>query len=361
MKVVIVGAGLAGPLLAQGLTRAGITVELYERDRADRPAQGYRVHLEPEGDLALRECLSPDRYEQVVATSGKRGTGVRILSPGLEVVHEILVPESAETDETGHHRTVDRGTLRRLLLEGLELRDGASFERYELLPDGRVRTFFADGAVTDADLLVGADGTYSPVRGQLLPHAVVEDTGQATIFGRTPLTERSRPLVPAAALDGFCAVAGDDGRFMPLAAHEYRSGGEDYLMWVIGAPRSRFPADLAALDQSSLRDTAADLVADWPAPLAGLVRLSEPNSLYATTIRSARRPPRWDTVPVTLMGDAAHTMVPAGIGAAVALRDAATLCRGLTSGESLSDAVRGYENAMLDYGFAAVERSRRAG
>jgi 2-polyprenyl-6-methoxyphenol hydroxylase-like FAD-dependent oxidoreductase len=61
---------------------------------------------------------------------------------------------------------------------------------------------------------------------------------------------------------------------------------------------------------------------------------------------------------VTLIGDAIHTMVPAGIGAAVALRDAALLCQHITDPTTpLLDAVHTYETAMLDYGFAAVARS----
>jgi 2-polyprenyl-6-methoxyphenol hydroxylase-like FAD-dependent oxidoreductase len=55
-------------------------------------------------------------------------------------------------------------------------------------------------------------------------------------------------------------------------------------------------------------------------------------------------------------------MVPAGIGAAVALRDAALLCRRITERRGpLSEAVRAYETEMLDYGFAAVETSLRRG
>jgi 2-polyprenyl-6-methoxyphenol hydroxylase-like FAD-dependent oxidoreductase len=361
MNVVVVGAGLAGPLLAQGLSRSGIDVELYERETAGQHSQGYRIHLEPEGDLALRECLPPDLYDRVLATSGKRGSGVRVLGPDLRVVHEMLVPELPQEQRSGHHLTVDRRTLRQILLTGIDVRHGASFQRYELLADGRVRVVFADGRTTDADLLVAADGTHSPIRAQLLPHAEVVETGQSLIFDRTPLTAEARALTPAAALDGFCAVDGGDGRFMPLAAHEYHGGGgEDYLMWVVGAPTTRFPVELATVDETGLRTAAADLIADWPADLGALVALSEPESVYATTIRTATPLPHWETVPVTLMGDAIHTMVPAGIGAAVALKDAAVLRRHITERTgSLLDAVRIYETEMLDYGFAAVQRSQR--
>lgn len=349
VKVTIVGAGLAGPLLAHGLARAGTDVTLYEReDAVDERSQGYRIHLEPEGVDALHACLPPDLYDEAVATSGIPGSGVTILDPRLEVVRHI--PASPG----GKHLSVDRVTLRRILLTGLDIRHGTTFERYELRDDGRVRSFFAGGDVVDADLLVGADGTHSRIRAQLLPHAEIVETGQSLIFGKTPLTLETRALTPPAALDGFSAVAGADGRFMPLAGHRPRTGDPGYLMWVVG---TRGPLE-STVDGSALRDTAAKLIADWHPNLAALINHTAPTAISSTTIRTANPVPHWKTGPVTLVGDAIHTMVPAGIGAAVALRDAALLCDLVTQNpDSLLDAVHAYEAEMLAYGFDAVARS----
>jgi 2-polyprenyl-6-methoxyphenol hydroxylase-like FAD-dependent oxidoreductase len=355
-----VGAGLSGTLLAQGLQQAGVDVTVYEREAAARSGQGYRIHIAPEGDLALRACLPPDRYERVLATAGKRGSGWRVLDPQLRVVQESLVPESPEEEVTGRHLTVDRFTLREVLLTGVDVRYGAAFDRFELTGDG-VRAHFEDGRVADADLLVAADGTHSRVRTQLLPHADVVETGQAEIFGRTPLTDEARALAPEAALDGFCAIAGPDGRFMPLAAHEFQAGGDDYLMWVVAGPTAMFPPNLSAMTKSELWQFAAAMIGDWHPDLAALVRLGDPASVHMTTMRTAKPVPHWETGPVTLMGDAIHTMIPQGTSAAVALRDAATLCRHLTGRAApLLDAVHDYEVEMMDYGFAEVARALRA-
>ncbi len=62
------------------------------------------------------------------------------------------------------------------------------------------------------------------------------------------------------------------------------------------------------------------------------------------------------------MGDAIHTMIPAGTSAGVALRDADALCRRITTHPGpLRDAVRDYEIDMLDHGFAAVAASLQRG
>ncbi|MEV0107196.1 hypothetical protein AB0H42_12745 [Nocardia sp. NPDC050799] len=90
-------------------------------------------------------------------------------------------------------------------------------------------------------------------------------------------------------------------------------------------------------------------------------QLVDDGDQHSTTVRTAKPLPHRETGPVTLLGDAIHTMIPVGNSAAVALRDAAELCRRLTErpGE-LREAVRAYGEAMLDYGFRAVAESLRA-
>jgi 2-polyprenyl-6-methoxyphenol hydroxylase-like FAD-dependent oxidoreductase len=58
LHVLIIGGGIGGLTLAQGLKKSGVNVAVYERDRTmtDR-VQGYRVHINPAGSLALHECL----------------------------------------------------------------------------------------------------------------------------------------------------------------------------------------------------------------------------------------------------------------------------------------------------------------
>ena len=69
--VVIIGGGIGGLTLAQGLRQAGISAAVYERDRTptDR-LQGYRVHISPAGSLALHARLPPHLFEAFERTAG---------------------------------------------------------------------------------------------------------------------------------------------------------------------------------------------------------------------------------------------------------------------------------------------------
>jgi 2-polyprenyl-6-methoxyphenol hydroxylase-like FAD-dependent oxidoreductase len=137
-------------------------------------------------------------------------------------------------------------------------------------------------------------------------------------------------------------------------------------MWAFGAQRRTMGlnADDAPCAET-LRGIALAGMADWDAGYRDLVRMTDPATLSLLTIRTSRPVDRWQTSRVTLLGDAIHSMTPyRGIGANIALRDAALLCRQLVRaahGEAaLLDAIAEYERAMRRYGFAAVRASLEA-
>jgi 2-polyprenyl-6-methoxyphenol hydroxylase-like FAD-dependent oxidoreductase len=387
-RALVMGGGLAGPCVANALRQAGWDVRLFERDPAVASrGQGYRIHIAPEGDLALRACLPPHLYELAVATSGRPGAAVTLMRSDLEVLHRMEVARSPEADpRAGQHLSVDRLTLRQVLLAGLDgaVRFGAPFLRYELLDDGTVRAHLADGHSEEGDVLVGADGPGSRVRAQLLPQTTLVDTGQWAIFGKTPLSEEVRALAPAPSLEGFSTVLGAGGLFLPLAAHRFSTDppgaaarlcpglafhdSRDYLMWVLGSPAAAIGERATELPRSggaALRDLVLELVADWHPSLSEVIRRCDPDTVTATAIRTSTPVEPWESGPVTLIGDAIHCMVPAGIGAAVALRDAGLLASRLITaqqhGEPLVPAIHLYEEEMLVYGFEAVAAAQRVG
>jgi salicylate hydroxylase len=393
LHVVIIGGGIGGLTLAQGLKKAGVGVAVYERDRTrtDR-VQGYRVHINPAGSLALHECLPPHLFEAFACTCGKRSGGIRFVTEQMKVLLSIDFAEAMELlREAGiaQHRSVSRITLRQVLLSGLDdiVHFGKTFTHYEESASGRVISHFDDGTTAEGDVLVAADGGGSRVRRQFLPGAQRIDTGVVGIAGKVFLDDKTRQRLAPELLQGLNLVSAKGGLALFVALQELGGatpgeiGGNDesagsgahfdntksYLMWALGAQRATLGlgGDVDTFDGASLRAIALKAMDEWDERLKSLVRLAHADTINAIAIRSSVPLPPWPTRPITLLGDAIHSMTPyRGIGANVALKDAVRLCRALTAADRgerpLLDAIHGYEAEMLDYGFRAVRGSLRA-
>ena len=394
MKVAIAGAGIGGLCLAQGLLRAGLEVAVYERDQAlDSAGQGYRLHID--AGPALQACLPPDLYELCAATSGRPGTAVTVVTKGLRVLRRLEMgppparpAQPAPPGQPAPPTSANRQTLREILAARLDgvIEFGRACTGFEQ-DAGGVTVRFSDGSSADADVLVGADGIGSPVRRRYLPHAAVEDTGIVCLYGRTPLTAQTRPLLPAPVRDGFTAVLGggiglaaallDFREEPPRAARRIAPGvrlspAGPYLMWAVTGPARRFtgrskPGELAGLSHADLHAdlhaAATHAIRRWHPDLVRLVALAPAEEVSLITVRIAVPVPAWPPSRVTLLGDAIHAMSPArGSGANTALRDAALLTEELTAAargaKTLVEAVGGYERQMTGYGFEAVRASR---
>jgi len=70
LQVVVVGGGIGGLCLAQGLRKAGIQVKVFERDRTvDARLDRYRLHINPAGTRAMRACLPDAMWDRFLADS----------------------------------------------------------------------------------------------------------------------------------------------------------------------------------------------------------------------------------------------------------------------------------------------------
>ncbi len=383
--VLIIGGGIGGLCLAHGLVQAGIDVQVAERTHARTDwVQGYRIHIDPGGSRALHACLPATAWARFCDTVSDEAA---TFSFRTEQLAPLLVMATEQADDPAEqHHGISRIALREVLLDGLDhvVTLDRAFERYyATLPDGRVRAHFADGTTADADLLVGADGANSRVRGQLLPHARRLDTGVTAIAGKHPLAGDDE--LPSALLAGPTTVLppGPGGMFTAVwrGDRKHAAGSQqchiaatpegappgflfdtttDYVFWAYADATSAFPA-LEGLSGPELTEVVAHRITTWSPGLRQLVADSVPETVNALRVRSAEPVTAWPTGPVTLLGDAIHNMTPmAGIGANTALRDADLLRRNLvTARPDITAAVADYERQMLDYGFAAVAQSLR--
>jgi 2-polyprenyl-6-methoxyphenol hydroxylase-like FAD-dependent oxidoreductase len=382
LHVIVVGGGIGGLCLAQGLRGAGVSVAVYEKAERHPQAswqQGYQIHINAAGSAALADCLPADTYEQFTAKALRPREGVQLLTAQLEQINTLQPHAIAGSNP------IVRTTLREVLLTGLDdvVRFNKAFVRYEQVAGGRIRAIFSDGSSAHGDVLVGADGTGSRVRAQYLPHATVEDIGLVGAAGKLPLTEETRSYLPNPLLTRLTGVRAPGGLYMVVTQSIHKPQGDaaaaatsspsertdeeaDHLIWVFVSSRAAYGDDPGSLFHHGpkLQKLALQLIHDWHPALQRMVADTDPTVISATALRAAHDVEPWETTNVTLVGDAIHAMPPLqGQGGSTALRDAALLCRKLVEverGETrLLSAINDYESAMLTYGFEAVHSARR--
>jgi 2-polyprenyl-6-methoxyphenol hydroxylase-like FAD-dependent oxidoreductase len=141
------------------------------------------------------------------------------------------------------------------------------------------------------------------------------------------------------------------------------NGASDYLMTTLTATPERLGVpdeELFRMAPEELWRLTVEATAAWHPGVRELFAHADPSTFFPITIRAGERVEAWEPGPVTLLGDAIHTMPPTGgVGANTALRDAQALAGELTGGLSVVDAVAAYERVMLPRGFEVVDSSLR--
>jgi 2-polyprenyl-6-methoxyphenol hydroxylase-like FAD-dependent oxidoreductase len=387
LHVLVIGGGIGGLALAQGLQHAGVSAAVYERDRSlTSRLQGYRVHISPGGSRALHECLPPHLFDAFDRTCGRPVRAVHFMTERMKPLMSIDATMVKDDDAIARHRSVSRITLRQVLMAELaDIHLGKTFARYEER-GGKVIAHFEDGTSVEGDILVAADGAGSRVRRQFLPDAPLIDTGVVAIGGKVFLDDHRAWLAPQL-LDGMCLVAARDGMNLFIAVQDVppaagaiganEAGGDaavfentrSYVMWGIGATRARLAMDPNVdpneHDSARLAAIAARAVANWAPGFRTLIASADPTTLSQFSIRTSTVVGPWPTGRVTLLGDAIHAMTPyRGIGANMALEDAVRLKRAIVAGargeRDLFGAIGDYETQMRDYGFRAARNSLHA-
>ncbi|UNI23075.1 hypothetical protein JDV02_008915 [Purpureocillium takamizusanense] len=394
LHVLIIGAGTGGLALAQALkkSKADVTFAVYERDRTRTDGLfGYRVGISPEGSRCLAECLPPDLFEVFKRTTAIPPDSFNIITEHCQELLSIDGFSKESEDGVAGERSVSRMTLRQVLLTGLEgsVHFDKHFTRYTANGDGTVSASFKDGTSATGDLLVGADGTGSPVRRQYLPRALLRESGLYGVTAKVELTEETRALLPPKALRGVTMVNAPHGDSCIIHVMEFpwdRDGrlkegiggndeallrgwpgltfdnSRDYILLGFASHGSRMPDGFMSMDGPSLHDLLLSRTAAWHPHLRRLFSLSDASTSFPLNIRTSERMAPWESTNVTLIGDAIHTMTPGlGVGANTALLDAKILAEKLIGVQGdktgVVQAVASYERDMHAYAWTRVDKS----
>ncbi|SUA89796.1 FAD-dependent oxidoreductase [Pandoraea pulmonicola] len=414
LHVTIIGAGLGGLCLAQGLRRAGISFDVYERDEAPAARfQGYRLRIDADGFDALSQCVPEGYAERLRERAAIARMGGRFVTPQLDTANVVLPPSwhdsHADTSENDHRRrepsaaarrhsasdgipgdlSLHRQTLREVLLDGIleHVHFGKAFVRTTSDAYGRRIAHFEDGSCSAPGLVVAADGTHSRVREYVLPGMAPHATGNVCIYGLTPLTTALLVLMDrhgeATVMEGSTVVFAD-GFAVVIEAMLFRRPSSsasptsptthvepghmpltpvsDYLYWAFIGPSETLlgpPPINAEFSGCAPLARIESLAETWHPHLRSLFTHAAPDTVRTMPVRSTTSPLPWQIDGVTGLGDAVHTMSPAGgLGANTALRDAQRLAahlRDVADGHAtLAQAISSYERDMCERAREAV-------
>ncbi|EKG16236.1 Monooxygenase FAD-binding protein [Macrophomina phaseolina MS6] len=367
-KVIIIGAGLSGSLLANGLLHASIPITVYEREAENAKREGYQIHLGESTLIGMRACLSEAEIASVVRKFGKAGGRKGQASVIRHKDFRLLLDLKAFPDYSKSapiNRKVLRDTLAAPLAKAGVVRYEKKFVRYEIYSAGkteRVNRQLGLSNITEikthVNLLVKQD----------LPTEKLLSLGREFTSG---------PILCMADNQNFYFSA-----YVP--EKDDKSSFDEFSSCAVGAalPVEIAPPNIEELSAEEKWKFVSKSMSSWAPEYHRALNVVRDQKFHTYAARSSSRPPRdWRKKVrsndaqgkghprVWLMGDAMHAMFPyRGQGGNQSMRDAASalpLLVGLAekaNDNALTDrdvdtACQSFEDEMIPRTFEWVKKS----
>lgn len=350
MRVLISGAGVAGPTLAWFLPKSGARITIVEKSRSLLP-HGQNVDLKGSAVTVIKKMGLMDELRRLNTTE----KGTQFINPKGRPVAAFPVESASLTSEF----EILRGDLAAILYEATKDHPnvhylfGTTIKEVVSNDDGTVKVELSHGGVQEFDLLVAADGQWSKVRKQCFP---LEDVN--VVHLGMYIAYCTIPRLPSDN-DWWNIYQALDSRLISLRPDPHGT---------IRAMFSRMPCNDAQkkawLEASkSDRQTQEELLrrelagAGWQAQRL-LNAVDQAPDFYFQAVEQIKMS-KWSNSRVVCLGDTAYAPSPiTGMGTSLAIIGAYLLAGELSKldeGEHPSKALEAYESTFRPF----VEESQK--
>jgi 2-polyprenyl-6-methoxyphenol hydroxylase-like FAD-dependent oxidoreductase len=352
-KALIIGAGIAGPVAAMFMKRAGIDAAVYEAWPYSKGIGGG-LQIAPNGMHVLAELGLAD--EMI-----RRGSVAESFDFYSQSGRKLGSVNRNMQERFGQPAVnLCRATLNEILVDKawcshVELYFEKRLVAIEDRADRSLVAHFADGSTAEGDFLVGADGVHSAVRRHVVPDGPTPfDTGLIGFGGFAPRAVlKDRPIGQRVETTfgqsgffgyGFCSSNPDDG-----------------VMWWSTQPSHGISAaSYRTMSQDAVRQHLRSFHAGWHDPIPAIIDAAD--NIVVTDTLDVATLPTWSRGRTLLIGDAAHATSPhAGQGASLALEDAMRLGRLMLEEQELGLTLQQFEHERRPRAEKIVALARRNG
>jgi salicylate hydroxylase len=347
MRAIVVGGGIGGLTAALTLRSAGIPVDVFEQATALREI-GAGIQISPNASRILERLgLAKDLHRAGVRPLA---TQIRRWDDGKLLGRHPLADHCERTFGAPYFH-FHRAELLEILASALP-NDALHLDHRCVglaQHSERVEVAFSNGAAADADVVIGADGIHSTTRELIMERESPRFSGHVAYRGLVAAERVAHLGLETSAY----AWWGPDHHFV----HYYVGAGARYLNWVAVTPGQW------RLESWTAKGELADALAEfegWHPNLREIIRATDFTNRWALYDRDPL--PRWSVGRVTLMGDAAHPMLPyMAQGAVQSIEDAAVLAKCLALVGDVQAALDRYEQTRKPRAARCQEGSRRNG
>ena len=342
-RIAIVGAGIGGLTLAAELRRRGLEPQVFDQ-AAELREVGAAVALSANATRFLRDRIDIGE-ELAVKAADIDGLVLRDGRDG-RVLNRTLSRQEYHERAGAPYYGVHRADLQQMLKQAVGDEALHLNKRCVRVEEGRQSAIlhFADGDSVEADLVIGADGIRSRLRRELLGYDDVQFSGCHGWRGLVP-PEQTPSLPDPEAIQFWMGPQGH------LLHYPIGNGEQNFLL----VRRHQGPwAEKSWVTPAEENEHLAAF-SDWDTAVVEMISAAPAAERWGLF----HRPPlqKWSRGRITLIGDAAHAMVPHhGQGANQSIEDAIVLADCLMDGLEQG---AGWDRARQRYQEIRAERVRR--